>query len=43
MLPTDFTGRQGVAIPLPDKIKIRDPKEDNEQDILPEKKVEENN
>ena len=30
MLPTDFTGRQGVAIPLPDKIKIRDPKEDNE-------------
>ena len=34
MLPTDYTGKQGCSKPLPDKITIRDPKEDDEQEIF---------
>ncbi len=34
MLPTDFTGRQGCPIPLPDKFTINEPKVDNEEDIF---------
>ena len=34
MLPSDPTGRQGVAKPLPDKINIQEPKDNDEEDFF---------
>ena len=34
MLPYDEFGKNGVSTPLPDKITIKEPKEDTEADII---------
>ncbi len=34
MLPTDLSGRKGVAKPLPDKINVREPVKDDEDDFF---------